>query len=134
MPIENIGEKFLREHKPVIISDDRDGDINGFECKRCGRIIYGKFTDDSVWCNSCSSETIIKDIKPIKKSLKAEVVDNTETIIANLPGADPNSVRIYGTPEYQGSFKVLHEKGIKITSYHEDIPNKGSGRPERKRE
>jgi hypothetical protein len=47
---------------------------------------------------------------------------------------DPSSVRIYGPVQYEGSFKVLHEKGIKITDYKVDYPNKGSGRPERKKE
>jgi hypothetical protein len=127
MPIENIGEKFMREHKPIIISDDSNGDINGFSCKRCNRTIYGKFTDDSIWCNSCSCETIIgKDTKPIKRSLKAEVVDNTEVFVASLPGVDPDSVRIYGPTQYQGGFKTLHDKGtlklqIIMKTYLEEV-------------
>ena len=53
-------------HKPIIVSDDNDRNINGFECKYCRRIIRSKFTEDSVWCNSCQSETIFdKSVRKI---------------------------------------------------------------------
>jgi hypothetical protein len=85
MPIKDLSEEINKTHRPIIISDDKDGNTNGFECKYCHRIIHGKFTDDSIWCNSCQSETIFdKDTKPVKKSLKAETIDNTEVNVVSL--------------------------------------------------
>src|SRR5215216_2638373 len=123
MTIKDLKEEWNRTHIPITISDDedkdKDGDINGFECKWCNRIIYGKFTDDSIWCNSCNSETLLKDIKPIKKPLKAEVIDNTETLIASPTSVSyteyyKDKVSIYHKVEPKGTFAEMQKRGIKI--------------------
>ena len=58
MPIKDLSEEINKTHRPIIISDDKDGNTNRFECKYCHHIIRGKFTDDSIWCNSCQSEKV----------------------------------------------------------------------------
>src|SRR5215217_1575921 len=129
MPIKNIGEKFMKEHKPVVLSDDSDGNINGFTCKWCNRTIYIKLTDDSIWCNSCQSETIIdKDIKPVKKSLKAETVDNSETFVVSIE-YDPSKMAWhtkYDKPKtLKGGALALSKKGsIRFTSYYDSSEGK----------
>ena len=125
MPIKDLREELNKTHRPIIISDDKDGNTNGFKCKYCHRIIRGKFTEDSIWCNSCQSETIFdKDTKLVKKSLKAETIDNTEVNVVSLQYnfEDMAGHTRYGKPiEYKGGIKVLRDKGLKITNYKEGV-------------
>jgi len=116
-------------HKPIIISDDNDGKTNGFECKWCHRIIYNKFTDDSIWCNSCGSETIFdKDTKLIKKSIKAEVVDNSEVFVTSVQYnfEDMAGRTKYNKPkELKDGALALSKKGtIRFTSYYDSSAGK----------
>ena len=120
---KDLREEVNKTHRPVVISDNNnDGRTNGFECKYCQRIIYNKFTDDSIWCNSCQSETIFdKDTKPVKKSLKAETIDNTEVNVVSLQYnfEDMAGHTRYGkTLELKGGALALSKKGtIRFTSY-----------------
>jgi DNA-directed RNA polymerase subunit RPC12/RpoP len=127
MPIKDLREEINKTHRPIIISDDSDGNTNEFKCKYCHRIIRSKFTEDSIWCNSCQSETIIdKDTKPVKKSLKAEVIDNSEVFVATTP--DPVSQFDKKPVELQGGFKALSQRGtIRFTSYQEYYPQGQGG-------
>jgi DNA-directed RNA polymerase subunit RPC12/RpoP len=122
--MKDLRKELNETHKPIIISDDSDGKISGFECKWCNRIIRSKFTDDSIWCNSCQSETIIyKDIKPVKKGLKAEVVDNSEVFVTSVqPNFDDMAGHTkYGKPtELKDGALALSKKGtIRFTSYYD---------------
>jgi hypothetical protein len=127
---KDLREEVNKTHRPIVISTDdyNNKDTNGFECKWCRRIIYTKFTNDSIWCNSCQSETIFtKDTKPIKKSIKAEVVDNSEIFVTSIQYNFNDMVRHVGQkPEPKGSFAELKKRGVRITSYEE---KGGSGQP-----
>src|SRR5215213_9621721 len=112
---KDLREEINKTHKPVVISDYNDGKTNGFECKYCQRIIYNKFTDDSIWCNSCQSETIFdKDTKPVKKGLKAETMDNSEVFVTSVQ-YNPNDM-VHHTKwnrpkELKGGALALSKKG-----------------------
>ena len=54
--------------------------------------------------------------------LKTPRRKNTETLIAHPPSPHEADVRIHHEPELQGGFKVLRDKGLRITNYREDIP------------
>jgi hypothetical protein len=129
MPIKNLREEINKTHRPIIVSEDNDRKTNEFTCKWCHRIIRGKFTEDSVWCNSCQSETIFdKDTKPVRKSLKAEVIDDTETLAAFVPTNASDMVRHtkYDKPkELKGGALALSKKGtIRFTSYYDSSEGK----------
>ena len=127
---KDLREEINKTHRPVVISDDNnDGKTNGFECKWCQRIIYNKFTDDSIWCNSCQSETIFdKDTKPIKKGLKAETMDNSEVFVTSVQYnfEDMAGRTKWKRPkELKGGALALSQKGtIKFTSYHDSSEGK----------
>jgi len=81
---------------------------------------------------------IVWQLKQKYGSLSAIYVDAAMPVVwqplKRLFNELANEDRIYGTPEYQGGFKALHDKGtIRITDYREDYPNRGSGRPERRK-
>jgi hypothetical protein len=129
MPMKDLREEINKTHRPIIISDDKDGNTNEFTCKWCNRIIRSKFTADSIWCNSCQSETIIgKDTKPVKKSLKAETIDNTEVNVVSLQYnfEDMAGHTRYGKPvELKGGFLALSKKGtIRFTNYTDSSTGK----------
>ena len=69
-----------------------------------------------------------KDTKPVKKSLKAETIDNTEVNVVSLQYnfEDMAGHTRYGKPvELQGGFKALRDKGLRITSYYDSSEGKG---------
>jgi hypothetical protein len=124
MPMKDLREELNKTHRPIIISDDKDGNVNGFECKYCHRIIRGKFTEDSIWCNSCQSETIFdKDTKPVKKGLKAEVIDNSEVFVTSVQYNFEDMARRtkWSRPkEFKDGALALSKKGtIHFTSYYD---------------
>jgi hypothetical protein len=108
---KDLKEEVNKTHKPVVISDyNNDGRTNGFECKWCQRIIYNKFTDDSIWCNSCQSETIFdKDTKPVKKGIKAETMDNPEVFVTSVQ---------YNFEDMAGRTNGANLKNLKAARWH----------------
>jgi hypothetical protein len=127
---KDLKEEVNKMHKPVVISDyNNDRSVNGFECKWCQRIVYNKFTDDSIWCNNCQSETIFdKDTKPIKKGLKAETMDNSEVFVTSIQHNFEDMVRRtkWSRPkEFKGGALALSKKGtIRFTSYYDSSEGK----------
>ena len=73
-------------------------------------------------------ETILKDIKPVKKSLKAEVIDNTETLATSVQYnfEDMAGHTRYGKPlELKDGTLALSKKGtICFTSYYDSSAGK----------
>ena len=127
--MKDLRKELNETHKPIIISDDKDGNVNGFECKYCRRIIRGKFTEDSIWCNYCQSETIFdKDTKPVKKGLKAEVIDNSEVFVTSVQYNFEDMARRtkWNKPkELKGGALALSKKGtIRFTSYYDSSEGK----------
>jgi hypothetical protein len=57
----------------------------------------------------------------VRRESKLSVPDrNTETLAATTPGIP--DISIHHTPEPKGTFNVLQQKGIKMTSYKEESP------------
>jgi hypothetical protein len=126
----DIRKDFNEKNKPVVISDnDSKEKGNGFECQYCHRIIYTKFTDDSIWCNSCNAETIFeKDTKPVKKRLRTETMDTNEVYVKSIDTNVNDMVEKtkWNRPlELSGAYKRMSDRGIHFTSYSETLPESG---------
>ena len=70
---------------------------------------------------------IYTGVDELKKNVDFYVPTNTQQdvqpAIMSLTSVDYNSnVRIHHEPDYQGGFKVLRDKGLRITSYNEYYP------------
>ena len=107
--IITIGDEYTGANRPSYI------------CNYCNRTLT-KLTDrnnqnESWYCNSCSIE-FQPENESIRHKQKLEVPDrNIEPAIATTPGIP--DIRIHHEPEPKGTFKVLQQKGIKITKYEE---------------
>ena len=92
-------------------------------------ILSSLITDDSIWCNSCQSETIFdKDTKPVKKGLKAEVIDNSEVFVTSVqynPNDMVSHTKWNKPKELKGGALALSKKGtIRFTSYYDSSAGK----------
>jgi hypothetical protein len=113
--IITIGDEYSGEEQPSYICDN-------CHCSLV-RLSDRNNQNESYYCNRCSIE--YPDATNIRHQLKISVPDrSTETLVSTTPGQDylNKSVEINHTPEPKGTFKVLQQKGIKITNYKEDIP------------
>jgi transposase-like protein len=111
----------------VTIGDEWTGEERqSYICNFCSRNLV-KLTDrsgknESYYCNSCGID-FQPDNENVRRESKLSVPDrNQETLVATTPSQDYTSLQIHKEPETKGAFKVLQEKGIKITNYKEESP------------
>ena len=117
-----------KDDNVIISSEQYTGEERPtYSCNTCHcslvRLSDRNNQNESWYCNRCSIE--YPDATNIRHQLKISVPDrNPETLVSTTPGQDylNKSVEINHTPEPKGTFKVLQQKGIKITNYKEDIP------------
>ena len=73
----------------------------------------------SLVCFCLPKETSLQDVCK-NEDLTVPQGPNEETLISTVPAGYEN-IKIKKI-EPKGTFKMLQDKGIKITDYHEDIP------------
>jgi len=102
----------------IIISDNDDA-VKDYECSYCSHIIHTRKTDGEICCPNCTNEFSISNARK-KSKLEVPRGRNTEVYAAITP--DPNEPYYRKKePELKGGFKVLQQKGIRITRYEEGV-------------
>lgn len=111
--------------RPIAIATSED-DEPEIICPSCHCNTVVKVESDD-YCTRCKHTFNVKQEVEIATGKIVEsdnMDDNSETLISNPPDALD---AYYGRskPEYQGAFKALQDRGLKITSYNE---TNGAGR------
>ena len=120
----------LSKKMSTTIVEDNDSKPN-YICNDCG-ISLDLLPDDTWFCSICK-RTYLPEVQEVRKDvdfyIPADNKHNKEPAIISIDYND--DVRIKKPPNYQGSFKQLAARGIRITSY--DVRD-GAGRPMREDE
>jgi hypothetical protein len=87
-------------------------------CNYCLRVADVRISDDEWFCNNCQV-TIIPSLEDVRTVQDLEVPKGVsdETLITHVPSPGESDVQIKHEPEPQGAFKMLKNKGLKITNY-----------------
>jgi DNA-directed RNA polymerase subunit RPC12/RpoP len=121
--VGKINKTLTGNDKVVISSEYYENERPSYICSFCNRTL-SRLTDagqnnSTYWCRHCSVE-FDTELENIRKESKLSVPDrNIEPAVATTPGIDYRDVQIHKEPEIKGTFKVLQQKGIKITKYEE---------------
>ena len=108
------------------ISDPAGEELQEYYCSYCNDILTVRLSMDEWYCNRCQITHIPQKETLKKKSKLVTPQRNTEPCISSIP-LGYESIKVKKEPELQGSFKVLRDKGIKITSYSEDVGSRRLG-------
>src|SRR5215216_968654 len=111
--------KVPRRQQPsdnIIIGDTNDS-VKEYICPYCNCIIKTRIAEDELYCSHCKSNFILEDVRK-KSKLEVPREHNSEVFVSTTPGVDylTEQARIKKEPVLKGGFKVLSEKGIKITN------------------
>jgi hypothetical protein len=90
----------------------------------------GKLNDEELWCSRYQTSFLVtdKNVRQVPKFTTPNSREHSqETLVADprvLPSGNTlaKEIAIHHEPELQGGFKALRDKGIRITSYHEELP------------
>ena len=116
------------DDKIVISSEYYENDRPSYICSICNRTL-SRLSDtggnnSTYWCRHCSVEFNPAE-ENVRRESKLSVPDrNIEPAVATTPGTEylSKQIEIRKEPEIKGGLKALQQKGLKITSYKEDIP------------
>jgi DNA-directed RNA polymerase subunit M/transcription elongation factor TFIIS len=99
-------------------------------CPHCNFILHARKSRGEIDCDHCKNTIDLgagktQETKTIVDPNKSKAVD-TEVFAATTPGTEyfANQIRIKKDPQLKGGFKVLRDKGLKITSYHDSSEGK----------
>jgi hypothetical protein len=95
-------------------------------CNYCNAVTDIRISKDSFYCNNCNVEIIITkdDVRQYYDLQVPQQEPTNETNISSIPigYGQWDNVKIKKEPKFEGSFKVLRDKGMHITNYYEYLP------------
>src|SRR5919109_3656977 len=107
------------------ISDPAGDEIQEYCCTFCNSLLKIRLSHDEYWCPNCQithlpqqqQQTLMKKSKLVTPNQR-----DTAPCVSSAPSGYEDVVKIKKDPKLKGSFRLLRDKGLKITNYEEYNP------------